>query len=162
MSVRNGSPPWPALSDLIVSTYQRFVGHSLLPADIPETEHASWLNEEAPFCVLAHNADVDPRFVYANTAAQRCIEYSWEEFLALPSYRSAGVLAEAERKRLLDAVSRDRFACGYRGLRAAKSGRRFWIEAGIFWQVIGARGEVYGRAVTFPPWRDAWFRSPAI
>jgi hypothetical protein len=29
-----------------------------------------WLYEEAPYCVLAHNTDPDPVFVYANKTAQ--------------------------------------------------------------------------------------------
>ena len=44
---------------------------------------ARWLYEDAPFCVVAHNTDEDPRFIYANKAAQHCFEYSWAEMTAL-------------------------------------------------------------------------------
>ncbi len=35
--------------------------------------------------VLAHGTEQDPKFIYANQAAQACFAYSWEEFLAFAS-----------------------------------------------------------------------------
>src|SRR5580698_2801386 len=136
-------------SAILVASYERFVGRPLLPPGIPESDVGRWLYEDAPFCVLAHDTDPDPCFVYANKAAQRCFEYNWEEFTALPSRLSAEAPNRAERQRLLDAVSRDGFASGYRGLRIAKSGRRFWIEDGIVWQLIDANGRLHGQGAMF-------------
>lgn len=99
-----------------------------------------WLYHEAPFAVLAHNTEADPRFIYANETAQSCFEYSWPEFTALRSRFSAEAPDRAERQRLLEAVARNGFVADYRGLRIAKSGRRFWIEAGAVWQLIDANG----------------------
>jgi hypothetical protein len=104
--------------------------------------------------VLAHNTDADPRFIYANRAAQRCFEYSWAEIDSMPSRLSAEAPNRAERQRLLDAVSRDGYVGGYRGIRIAKSGRRFSIEDGIVWQLIDARGVYRGQAAMFATWRD--------
>jgi hypothetical protein len=36
----------------------------------------------------------------------------------------------------------------------SKSGRRFWIEGGTVWQLIGEDGVIYGQAATFAKWRD--------
>ncbi len=105
---------------------------------------------DAPFAVVAHNTEADPRFVYANKAAQSCFGYSWEEFTTLPSRFSAEAPAREERQRLLDAVARNGYMKGYRGLRIAKSGRRVWIEAGVIWQLIDAEGVSRGQAATFP------------
>jgi hypothetical protein len=55
---------------------------------------------------------------------------------------------------LLDAVSRDGYVSGYRGVRIAKSGRRFWIEDGVVWQLIDAHGVYCGQAAMFAAWRD--------
>ncbi|WP_297296512.1 MEKHLA domain-containing protein [uncultured Methylovirgula sp.] len=143
-----------ALSDLIISSYRRVVGAALLPQDVPEAEQDKWLYENAPFCVLAHNNDSDPLFIYANEAAQRCFEYSLEEFLVLPSRLSAEAPERLERQRLLDSVARNGFAAGYTGVRVAKSGRRFWIENGIVWQLIDDHGAIHGQAATFNHWRD--------
>ena len=149
-------PPLAALSTLLLASYAQVVGRPLLPPDIPQADQSRWLYEDAPFCVLVQNSDADPRFVYANKAAQRCFEYSWDEFITLPSRQSAEAPNRAERQRLLDAVTRNGFASGYRGLRVAKSGRRFWIEDGLVWQLTDANGSLRGQAATFPTWRDAF------
>jgi hypothetical protein len=71
----------------------------------------------------------------------------------MPSRLSAEAPNRAERQTLLDAVSRDGYVSGYRGLRIAKSGRRFWIEDGVVWQLIDAHGVYRGQAAMFAAWR---------
>jgi hypothetical protein len=137
--------------DLLAGSYARVVGMPLVEQGLgPE-----WLYRDAPFVVVAHNTDPDPRFVYANRAGQACFEYPWDEFVTLPSRLSAELPTRAERQQLLDAVTRDGFISDYRGLRIAKSGRRFWIEDGIVWQLIDRDGHRRGQAATFSRWRDA-------
>ena len=60
-------------------------------------------------CLLAHDGGTDPRFIYANNAAQSCFEYDWAEMTSLRSRFSAGPSDREERQRLLDAVSRQGF-----------------------------------------------------
>jgi PAS domain-containing protein len=104
--------------------------------------------------VLAHNTEPDPRFIYANKAAQALLEYSWDEIVALPSRFSAEAPNRAERQRLLDAVARDGFATGYSGVRIAKSGRRFRIDDGVLWELRDPHGALQGVAATFARWRN--------
>jgi PAS domain-containing protein len=137
--------------ELLAGSYARLTGEPL----VPPGRGAAWLYGEAPFAVLAHDTAPDPRFIYANRTAQACFEYSWEELIGLPSRLSAEAPERAERQRLLDAVRRDGLARGYRGLRIAKSGRRFWIDGGIIWQLIDAQGATQGQAALFTSWRDA-------
>lgn len=139
----------PDFFDLLVQSYARIVGRSI----VAEGQGAGWLYNDAPFVVLAHNTDADPRFIYANRAGQTCFEYSWDEFITLPSRLSAEPQNRAERQGLLDAVSRDGFMEGYRGVRITKSGRRFRIEDGIVWQLIDNDGVRRGQAATFSDWR---------
>ena len=106
-------------------------------------------------CKPSHNTDPDPRFIYANKAAQAAFEYDWEEITELPSRLSAEPVDREDRQRLFDAVARHGFATGYSGLRIAKSGRRFRIEDGVVWQLIDEDGAVRGQAATFAKWRDA-------
>jgi MEKHLA domain len=144
----------PEFFDLLVQSYRRFVGAE--PVFLAGGDgSAQWLYERAPSCVLAHNTDAVPRFIYANKAAQACFEYGWDEIVGLPSHLSAEPGDRAERQRLLDAVARDGFATGYSGMRIAKSGRRFWIEDGILWQLVDANGVLRGQAASFGRWRDA-------
>lgn len=143
-------PTDTAFYDLLTGSFARLVGRPLVPPDID----AGWLYRDAPFAVVAHNTDPDPRFVYANIVAQRCFEYSWEEFTSLPSRLSAEPVERAERQRLLDAVTRHGFIADYRGVRIARSGRRFAIENAIVWQLIDRDGLMRGQAATFASWRD--------
>ena len=70
---------------LLSGSYLRLTGTPL----VPQGCGAAWLYREAPFAVLAHDTSPDPRFIYANLAAQACFEYSWKEIIGLPSHLSA-------------------------------------------------------------------------
>ena len=135
---------------LLTDSYARLVGAPL----VPPAMDADWLYREAPFVVVAHGTDQDPKFIYVNKTAQECFEYSWEEFMSLPSRLSAEAPDRAERQSLLDEVARNGFLSGYRGLRVAKSGRRFIIEDGVVWELIDREGTRHGQAATFLSWRN--------
>jgi hypothetical protein len=70
---------------LLTGSYARLVGAPL----VPRGTDADWLYAQAPFAVVAHNTDPDPKFVYANRCAQACFEYSRDEFVGMPSRLSA-------------------------------------------------------------------------
>ena len=138
---------------LLSGAYARLTGKLLVPHTSDADARARWLYEAAPFCVLAHNTAADPMFIYANRSAQRCFGYDWDEMIQLPSRLSAEAPERAERQRLLDAVEEHGFISNYRGLRIAKSGRRFWIENATVWQLIDDAGKLHGQAAMFqkPP-----------
>ena len=135
----------PDFHDLLTGSYRRLSGEDLTP---PGSD-AHWLYEAAPMAVLAHDGRADPRFIYANRAAQACFEYGWDELVGLPSRLLALPDAQAERQRMLDEVAHRGISFGYRGLRVAKSGRTFWIEDGVIWQLIAPDGSIRGQAATF-------------
>lgn len=139
----------PEFFALLTGSYQRLVGEKL----VPEGATAEWLYEQAPFAVLAHDGAEDPKFTYANKCAQACFEYGWDEITRLPSRLSTGPSDRAERQALLKAVTQHGFMSGYRGVRVAKSGKRFLIEDGIIWELIDAKGRRHGQAATFSTWR---------
>ncbi|OHV25374.1 MEKHLA domain-containing protein [Rhizobium sp. RMa-01] len=141
----------PDFFSLLTGSYERIVGRRLAE----DGQGPGWLYHHAPFVVLAHNTLPDPRFIYANRTAQNCFEYGWDEFTSLPSRLSAEQPDRAERQRLLDSVTRDGFVENGRGVRIAKSGRRFWIENVTVWQLIDETGKRLGQAATFASWRDA-------
>ena len=136
---------------LLTESHVRLVGHPLAPPG----RDAAWLYGEAPFAVLAHDTSPDPRFIYANRTAQDCFGYDWAAITALPSRLSAEAPNCAERQALLDAVARNGFATGYRGLRINSTGGRFWIEEGVVWQLLARDGTIRGQAATFGRWRAA-------
>jgi hypothetical protein len=133
--------------ELLSGSYARVVGKKLVGSG----QDAGWLYHEAPFALVAHNTEADPRFIYANRAAQKCFEYSWEEFTQLRSRFSAAPADRSERQRLLEGVERDGYVSGYRGIRIARSGRQFWIEDGVVWQLVDAQGRLHGQAAVFVP-----------
>ena len=144
----NPGPEDPEFFALLVGSYARLTGKPLGAAS------ATWLYREAPFVVLAHNTDPDPRFVYANRAGQDCFGYGWEEFVTLPSRLSAEAGLREKRQAALEAVTRDGFVAGYSGIRIAKSGRRFRILNTVIWQLIDETGILRGQAATFSKWNS--------
>jgi hypothetical protein len=132
-------------SELLIGSYQAVVGAPMAPAGLAGAEAARWLYE-SPFCLLAHDTSPDPLFIYANLAAQKRFEYSWAEFTGMPSRLSAEAGPRAERQGFMAAVLTQGYVSGYRGLRVAKSGRRFWIEDATVWNLIDPRGTLQGQA----------------
>ncbi|MGO6694937.1 MEKHLA domain-containing protein [Rhizobium johnstonii] len=151
MIFNNGMHPNdPEFFELLVGSFRRLVGKEL----VDKNRGPEWLYGDAPFVVVAHNADPDPVFGYANVTAQRRFGYSWNEFTKIQSRLSAGPAERGERQKLLDAVNDNGFMANYRGLRVMKSGKRFWMKDGIVWQLRDKRGFDHGQAATFSSWED--------
>lgn len=140
-----------AIGSLIIASFRQVTGRNLVD---PGTD-SGWLYESAPFALLAHDRSDDPRFIYANRTAQDCFGYGWEEFIGMPSRLSAQAPEREERQRFLEGVSAQGFIDNYRGLRIAKSGRRFFIEEATVWQLLRPDGECFGQAAVFHSWKDA-------
>jgi len=143
-----------AFADLLNDSFTRLVGYRLIPAQVAGADAALWLYEQASFCLLSHDTEQDPIFIYGNKAVQRCFEYDWEELTRLPSRLSAEFPNREERQRLLDTVKRQGFISDYSGIRIAKSGRRFAIKNAVVWELIDAVGKRHGQAAMFASWQD--------
>lgn len=131
---------------LLLDSYRRLTGRDLLP---PQASSAQALYH-APFVLLSHDAATDPRFVYANLAAQARFEMPWREIVGMPSRYSAEAPERAERQRLLERVSRQGYIDDYCGVRIARSGRRFLVRNASVWNLIGG----VGQAAAFAQWQD--------
>lgn len=143
-----------AFVELLSGSYQRVVGEPILPDALAGSEAAHRLYE-APCGLLAHDTSADPRFVYANATAQRLFGYGWEEFVGMPSRLSAEAEGREKRQEFMDGVLRQGFVSGYRGLRIAKSGHRFWIEDTTVWNLLDGEGVLCGQAALIREWTDA-------
>lgn len=139
---------------LLSGSYRRLVGASLLSPDVAQADASRWLYEDAPFALLAQDMSADPKFVYANRTAQQQFEYSWDEFIGLPSRLSAETPERDEREESMQRVRLQGYAVGYRGVRVAKSGRRFWIEDATVWNLVDRDGSVQGQAAVIGRWSD--------
>jgi MEKHLA domain len=82
-----------------------------------------------------------------------------EHLLRLERGRGAEEPNHFERQRLLDSVTRNGFVTGHNGLRISRSGRRFWIQHGVVWQLMNDIGITFSRAAVFQlPARRLTFR----
>lgn len=132
----------------ILQSYRQMTGRDLLPGSAPPDQLAHQLYH-APFVVLSHDASADPLFTYANLAAQRLFEFSWDEMVGMPSRFSAEPMLREERQKLLERVARDGYIDDYHGVRIAKSGQRFMIKNATVWNRIDPQGLRLGQAATF-------------
>jgi hypothetical protein len=107
----------------------------------------------APFAVISHNTAHDPIFNYANLAALKLFEFSWEEMTQLPSKYSAEPISQAERAKLLTEVVNKGFINHYYGIRISKTGRRFLIQDAIVWNLLSAEGNYTGQAACIKKWQ---------
>ena len=101
---------------------------------------------EAPFCLVSHNTDSDPIFNYANKAAQAAFEMRWDDFTRLPSRLSAEAITQEEREILLARVTKNGFIDNYQGVRISSTGKRFFIEDAIVWNIKDEHGRYHGQA----------------
>jgi PAS domain-containing protein len=140
----------PDFFKLLSESYSRLLGKPLVPDHVPGEDAPRWLYEHAPFGLLAHNTNADPIFVYGNLTAQKLFEYDWDELTALPSRLSAEAPDRDERRAFLEQVGRDGFVADYRGMRVTKSGKRFWIDNVVVWQLHDEVGVYCGQAALIP------------
>jgi hypothetical protein len=150
--------PWEledvrALSALLGASWRHWTGTDLLDAPPAAGVDAARLLYEDAASVLAHDGAADPRFTYANAAAQRLWGIPWREFVGMPSRLSAEPDQRAERQQLLARAARDGIARDYSGVRIARDGRRFRIEDAVLWSLRGPAGALVGQAVRFVRWR---------
>jgi PAS domain-containing protein len=151
--------PATRLLQLLDAAYQRRtgkpLGEGLHPASMHgEPAHArhAWLDQHAPFGLLAHDGAGDPCFIYANACALRLFDYPRDAFLGLPSRLSAADAQQPDRQRILAEVRTHGIAFGYAGIRITRSGQRFLVKDGIIWEVEDEHGARLGQAALI--WAD--------
>lgn len=147
------SPYSLELVTCLLTSHQTLTGQPLLERLPGETDAALAARlYSAPFVVLAHGTEPDLLFTYANLAAQHLFEFSWNEFIGLPSRLSAEAPERSERERLLARVTTHGFINDYSGIRISKSGRRFRILRATVWNVSDASHHPIGQAAAFSEW----------
>ncbi len=138
-------------SQRLIASFQHWTGRSLIAAQTPEAAAEALF--QADFVVVSHGVQADPIFNYGNQAALNLWEFDWATFTQLPSRQSAEPVAQAERNRLLATAKVQGYINDYRGVRISRSGRRFWIEDVILWDVLTETGQTCGQAAMFANWR---------
>ncbi|MES2492863.1 MAG: MEKHLA domain-containing protein [Pseudomonadota bacterium] len=135
---------------LIAGSYRRLLGRDLVAED-GDPVKALWA---AVPVVVAHGTEVDPLFFFGNRAALARFDCTPGQFIGMPSRLSAEAPDRAERRELLDRVTRDGYIADYAGVRISATGRRFRIEQAAVWNLIDLNGAVHGQAAAFECWRE--------
>ncbi|MCV9933165.1 MEKHLA domain-containing protein [Flavobacterium sp. LS1R47] len=123
-----------------------------LPSPANISDRYKWLHEDAPYSILAQNADAEPYFIYANKYALSCFRYTDEEILTFPSSFSAAIENRHERELLFNKVAQDSIVYNYTGERVDKYKNSFIIHDTIVWQLENTIGDVWGQGALF--WRE--------
>ncbi|TAJ98226.1 MAG: MEKHLA domain-containing protein [Candidatus Manganitrophaceae bacterium] len=138
-------------TERLLRSFTHWTGRELLaPAD-----SFSRLAERlfhAPFVVVSHGTEPDPILNYGNQTALALWETPWETFTQTPSRLTAEPVSREERARLLEEVTRKGFIDHYRGIRISRTGRRFFIEQAVVWNLLDEENRYCGQAATFFRW----------
>lgn len=137
--------------NLLRQSLKHYTGRDLITAALSPVEAAKELYH-APFILVSHDTAPDPVFTYGNQAALNLFEMTWQEFTALPSRQSAELPNQAERSRLLEAVSTQGYIEDYAGIRISKGGKRFRIEQVTVWNLVDQAGQYAGQAAVYSHW----------
>ncbi|MBC6435673.1 MEKHLA domain-containing protein [Nostoc sp. HG1] len=139
-------------SQYLINSFQHWMGNSLLDTNGSPLETAQALFE-APFALVSHGTESDPIFNYGNRKALELWELSWEEFTIMPSRKSAEEVVQEERDRLLSEAATKGFIKNYSGIRTSNTGKRFYIEDTILWNVLDEQNQQCGQAAFFSNWK---------
>ena len=137
---------------LLLESYHFWMGKPLLPLSDDSPENLAKRVYEAPFVIVSHNNLPDPLLNYGNELALQLWEMAWDEFIGTPSRLTAEPMNQEERSRMLQRATKDGYICDYRGIRIAKSGRRFLVENAIVWNIFDKHQCYQGQTSTFSQW----------
>lgn len=132
---------------LLWDSYRKWTGHDLL--DLTEETSLREALFFAPKVILSHGTEEDPILNYGNRAALKLWETDWETFTNTPSRYTAEAMEREERQRFLERVNRFGYIGDYAGIRISRTGRRFWIEGAVVWNLVDAEGTYRGQAAAF-------------
>jgi hypothetical protein len=134
----------------LASTYKQRTDLTLLGEQKIKVTEAVEKLFFASFVCCSH--DEFDRFNYANKAALQLWEMEWDEFVGLPSTKSADVEdvdVQNERRKLLDEALEKGVVYNYDGVRKSKSGKEFRIKDATLWTMVDRDGDRIGQAVKF-------------
>ncbi|AFY53376.1 MEKHLA domain-containing protein [Rivularia sp. PCC 7116] len=134
-------------SQLMMSSFERLTGRTLLNCTGSDTDIAKALFE-ADFVLVSHGIEDNPIYNYGNRKALQLWEFSWGEFTSKPSRQFVQDTLQEERNKLL-AETIETGLSHYSGVRISNSGKHFYIEDGILWNLLNAKKQYCGQAAMF-------------
>jgi len=135
---------------LVNQSYHHWTGEYLISEKDPE-KVLEQLNS-SNFAVVSHGLETPPVFNYGNLLALQVFEYSFEQFVQLPSRESAKPDHRDEREMMFQKLKTSGYDNNYSGVRVTSSGREFKMENAEIWTLIDPIGRVHGHAAKFSDW----------
>ncbi|MGI8503329.1 MAG: MEKHLA domain-containing protein [Hassallia sp.] len=139
-------------SQRILHSYQHWTGKSLLNVSRTPEEIAQALFE-APFVLASHGMKLDPILNYGNRMALQLWELSWNTLTKMLSRQSAEEVVQEERDRLLAEAATKGFISNYSGVRTSSTGKQFYIQDTILWNVVDEENQYCGQAALFSQYK---------
>ena len=136
---------------LLCFSYKRWTGNQLIP-EAETTDNLIKALFDAPFILVAHGAESVSIFNFGSRAALELFEIEWNEFIRLPSRKSADEDNREDRERLMSRVKTNGYATDCKGVRITSTGRRFFITGATVWNVVDELGDYHGQAAMFTDW----------
>lgn len=160
-------PPWKNYqvlqhSQRLLKSFLHWTGRSLLSSStlnlseyLSAEQLESWAQElfEAPFVVVSHGTEADPIFNYGNRQALTLWELDWQSFTKMHSRQSATPMEREAREQLLAEAKREGYIQNYRGIRTSSTGKQFWIENVVLWNILNEQQQPCGQAAMFAQWQ---------
>jgi hypothetical protein len=150
----NSLPPWqqPKIVDhtqLLLWSYHHWLHKPLLEWNHQSPEEIAKNFFFAPFVVVSHGTQSEPIFNYGNQKGLDLWEVTWDEFIQMPSRKTAAPVDEDERNQLLTQAHQQGYIDNYSGVRQSKTGKRFKLENVVLWNVVDRDLNDRGQAAMF-------------
>lgn len=136
----------------LLRSYHHWTGQLLFDLDMAPSDVAQFLFK-APFVVVSHGIEANPILNYGNQTALTLWEVNWDNFIQTASRETAEEIAREERAKFLKATEKNGFIDNYSGVRISSTGKRFYIEKAVIWNVLDENNQRCGQAAMFYKWK---------
>ena len=140
-------------SQILLDSFNQFLGYQLISRK-ETVQKQSEILFKADFVVVSHGIQVDPILNYGNEIALNLWEMNWSDFTQTPSRLTAEPVNRKARKVMLQQAKAQGYIDNYSGVRISKTGKRFFIETAIIWNLLDSQGNKCGQAATFSHWSN--------
>ena len=142
---------WINHTQLMLDSFRHALGYDLVSRKNTCELQAKYLFK-APLIIVSHDTQLDPVLNYGNQAALDLWEMDLPNLLVTPSRKTAEPIHRDERALLMERTRKHGYVDDYQGMRISNTGRRFWIETAIVWNLYSSSGCYAGQAATFSRW----------
>ncbi len=136
----------------LLDSYVYWLNHDLILRKGSQYEQAELLFNSA-FVVVSHGTQNDPILNYGNRVALSLWEMTLQQFTQTPSRLTAEPVNREERARMLSQAREHGYISDYCGVRISHSGKRFYVDQAVIWNVFKPDGTMLGQAAKFSKWR---------